>query len=137
MFYEAVSRPQVLSWSPRVTVFENFLSVRECHHLVSLARDFLEPSTVVDTETGMSSADPWRNSSSYFLSRAQEQDFIVKPIMERISVYTQTPITHGEPMQVVGATMSPASYLACCLERLFVLKRGLDLFVLEFECLEC
>lgn len=91
----------MVSWSPKVMILDNFLSFEECDHLVMLAKGKLEPSTVVDEETGKSVSDDWRNSSNYFLSDEEEtEDKIVVNIIKRISIYTQTPEKHMEPFQV-------------------------------------
>ena len=91
---------EVISWYPRVTVFDNFLSPRECSLLVSFARKGLHPSSVVDTLTGEPLKDEWRTSSGYFLAPEEEQHAAVEDINERIALASQTPAENGEPMQV-------------------------------------
>ena len=93
-----------MSWQPRVTVLDGFLSARECALLISFARKGLKPSTVVDTSTGDSIADEWRTSSGYFLSEEEEHHWAVEAINDRISLFSQTPAENGEPMQVLRYT---------------------------------
>ncbi|GLT77974.1 hypothetical protein SLA2020_495260 [Shorea laevis] len=49
-------KPEVISWSPRIIVLHNFLSMEECDYLRSLALPRLQISTVVDTKTGKDTA---------------------------------------------------------------------------------
>ncbi|KAK4566916.1 hypothetical protein RGQ29_002960 [Quercus rubra] len=69
-------KPEIISWSPRIIVLHNFLSMEECDYLRAMALPRLEISTVVDTATG-------------------------KAIEKRISVYSQVPIENGELIQVL------------------------------------
>ncbi|KAG0464142.1 hypothetical protein HPP92_020211 [Vanilla planifolia] len=45
-------QPEVLSWSPRIILFHNFLSGEECDYLKGLARSQLHVSYVADAITG-------------------------------------------------------------------------------------
>eukprot|EP00271_Cylindrocystis_brebissonii_P004947 TRINITY_DN16910_c0_g1_i1.p1 TRINITY_DN16910_c0_g1~~TRINITY_DN16910_c0_g1_i1.p1 ORF type:complete len:343 (+),score=69.72 TRINITY_DN16910_c0_g1_i1:254-1282(+) len=96
-----IVRPQILSWIPKVMLLDDFLSVEECLHLIAHAQGQLVPSTVVDIASSDGVMDDWRNSSNYFLSEREEVDDITAPIMQRISLYTQTPLEYGEPTQIL------------------------------------
>uniref|UniRef100_A0A7N0RBR7 Fe2OG dioxygenase domain-containing protein n=1 Tax=Kalanchoe fedtschenkoi TaxID=63787 RepID=A0A7N0RBR7_KALFE len=45
-------KPEVITWSPRIIVLHNFLSLEECDYLRALAKPRLKVSTVVDAKTG-------------------------------------------------------------------------------------
>ncbi|XP_061348594.1 prolyl 4-hydroxylase 1-like, partial [Gastrolobium bilobum] len=45
-------KPEVLSWSPRIILLHNFLSMEECDYLRAIALPRLQVSTVLDTKTG-------------------------------------------------------------------------------------
>ncbi|GJV11117.1 prolyl 4-hydroxylase 1 isoform X1 [Tanacetum coccineum] len=45
-------KPEIISWSPRIIVFHNFLSSEECDYLRAVAKPRLKVSTVVDAKTG-------------------------------------------------------------------------------------
>ena len=44
---ETAPRVTTLSWTPRVFLYENFLSDEECEHMIALGEKKLERSTVV------------------------------------------------------------------------------------------
>ncbi|KAH9727864.1 prolyl 4-hydroxylase 1 [Citrus sinensis] len=56
-------KPEVISWSPRILVLHNFLSMEECDYLSAIARPHLQVSTVVDTKTGKGIKSNVRTSS--------------------------------------------------------------------------
>ncbi|XP_064954137.1 prolyl 4-hydroxylase 1-like isoform X1 [Musa acuminata AAA Group] len=94
-------KPEILSWSPRIILFHNFLSMEECDYLKSIARPHLEISTVVDPKTGESIKSKVRTSSGMFLSSKDRQIPIIKAIEKRIAVFSQIPAENGESIQVL------------------------------------
>ncbi|KAJ8501158.1 hypothetical protein OPV22_011710 [Ensete ventricosum] len=94
-------KPEILSWSPRIILFHNFLSIEECDYLKSIARPHLEISTVVDAKTGKSVKSNIRTSFGMFLSSEDRQIPIIKAIEKRIAVFSQIPIENGEYIQVL------------------------------------
>ncbi|XP_061348359.1 prolyl 4-hydroxylase 1-like isoform X1 [Gastrolobium bilobum] len=94
-------KPEVLSWSPRIILLHNFLSMEECDYLRAIAHPRLQVSTVVDTKTGKGIKSDVRTSSGMFLSPEERKYPMVHAIEKRISVYSQVPIEHGELMQVL------------------------------------
>ncbi|XP_072960229.1 prolyl 4-hydroxylase 1 isoform X1 [Typha angustifolia] len=94
-------KPEVLSWSPRVVLFHNFLSVEECDTLKAIARPRLQVSTVVDTKTGKGFKSEVRTSSGMFLNNDERKFPIVQAIEKRISVFSQIPPENGELIQVL------------------------------------
>ncbi|GFY87106.1 oxoglutarate/iron-dependent oxygenase [Actinidia rufa] len=65
------TRVTQISWRPRAFIYEGFLTDAECDHLINLARDNLEKSTVADDESGKSVESEVRTSSGMFLGKAQ------------------------------------------------------------------
>uniref|UniRef100_A0A1D1YB44 Prolyl 4-hydroxylase subunit alpha-1 n=1 Tax=Anthurium amnicola TaxID=1678845 RepID=A0A1D1YB44_9ARAE len=94
-------KPEVISWSPRIIVFHNFLSMEECDYLKAVARPRLQISTVVDTKTGKGIKSDVRTSSGMFLSSEERKYPIIQAIEKRISVYSQIPAENGELIQVL------------------------------------
>ncbi|GLT59558.1 hypothetical protein SLA2020_323700 [Shorea laevis] len=94
-------RPEVISWSPRIIILHNFLSVQECDYLTATARPRLQISTVVDTKTGKGIKSDVRTSSGMFLNPSEKKYPMVQAIEKRISVYSQIPVENGELIQVL------------------------------------
>eukprot|EP00897_Mesotaenium_endlicherianum_P011031 jgi/Mesen1/9957/ME000071S09360 len=90
---------ELLSWEPRAFVYHNFLTPRECLHLINQALPSMVKSTVVDSATGRSKDSRVRTSSGTFLRRGQD-DFIQR-IEQRIADFTFVPVEHGEGFQVL------------------------------------
>ncbi|GMY32222.1 prolyl 4-hydroxylase 1 isoform X1 [Fagus crenata] len=94
-------KPEIISWSPRIIVLHNFLSMEECDYLRAIARPRLEFSTVVDTETGKAVKSDIRTSSGMFISFEEKKYPMIEAIEKRISVYSQVPVENGELIQVL------------------------------------
>ncbi|XP_031113594.1 prolyl 4-hydroxylase 1 [Ipomoea triloba] len=94
-------KPEVVSWSPRIIVFHNFLSTEECDYLRGIAKPRLKVSTVVDAKTGKGMKSDVRTSSGTFLSPDERSYPIIQAIEKRISVYSQVPVQNGELIQVL------------------------------------
>jgi len=94
---------EVLSWSPRVFVFHNFLSEEECDHIITLSKPFLQRSTVVDNNSEQSKVDDVRTSQGMFFP-GNMNDPIIDNIEERISLLTLIPRENGENIQVLHYT---------------------------------
>uniref|UniRef100_A0A7C8ZQT8 Procollagen-proline 4-dioxygenase n=1 Tax=Opuntia streptacantha TaxID=393608 RepID=A0A7C8ZQT8_OPUST len=94
-------RPEVVSWSPRIVVLHNFLSMEECDYLRGIALPRLQVSTVVDTKTGKGVRSEVRTSSGMFLNADERKYPIIEAIEKRISVYSQVPVENGELIQVL------------------------------------
>ncbi|XP_024028537.1 prolyl 4-hydroxylase 1 isoform X2 [Morus notabilis] len=92
-------KPEIISWSPRIIVLHNFLSMEECDYLRALAFPRLEISTVVDAKTGKGIKSNVRTSSGMFLSHEERK--YPMAIEKRISVYSQIPVENGELVQVL------------------------------------
>uniref|UniRef100_A0A0E0CC69 Fe2OG dioxygenase domain-containing protein n=1 Tax=Oryza meridionalis TaxID=40149 RepID=A0A0E0CC69_9ORYZ len=94
-------KPDVISWSPRIIVFHNFLSSEECDYLRAIARPRLQISTVVDVATGKGVKSNVRTSSGMFVSSEERKLPVIQSIEKRISVYSQIPEENGELIQVL------------------------------------
>ncbi|XVF58180.1 hypothetical protein PTKIN_Ptkin07bG0042600 [Pterospermum kingtungense] len=93
------TRVTQLSWHPRAFIYKGFLSSEECDHLITLAKDKLEKSMVVDDESGRSVESEVRTSSGMFLEKAQDE--VVADIEARIALWTFLPVENGESMQIL------------------------------------
>ncbi|KNA03390.1 hypothetical protein SOVF_209390 [Spinacia oleracea] len=94
-------KPEVISWSPRIIVLHNFLSMEECDYLRAVALPRLQVSTVVDTKTGKGVRSEVRTSSGMFLHPDERKYPLIEAIEKRISVYSQVPVENGELIQVL------------------------------------
>ncbi|KAM7486391.1 hypothetical protein LguiA_002400 [Lonicera macranthoides] len=94
-------KPEIISWSPRIIVFHNFLSMAECDYLRAIAKPRLQVSTVVDTKTGKGIKSDVRTSSGMFLNHEEKKYPMIQAIEKRISVYSQVPVENGELIQVL------------------------------------
>ncbi|KAH0449757.1 hypothetical protein IEQ34_020449 [Dendrobium chrysotoxum] len=92
-------KPEVISWSPRIILFHNFLSTEECDYLKALSRPRLQTSTVVDAKTGKGVKSEVRTSSGMFLSSEERKFPIIQAIERRIAVFSQIPAENGELIQ--------------------------------------
>ncbi|CAL1385726.1 unnamed protein product [Linum trigynum] len=94
-------QPEIISWSPRIIVLHNFLSMEECDYLRALAKPRLQVSTVVDARTGKGVKSSVRTSSGMFLSSSDRKYGLVQAIEKRIAVFSQVPSENGELIQVL------------------------------------
>ena len=85
--------------SPRVVLFGNLLSDEECDLLVSLSRDKLQRSSVVNASTGAYDFHPHRTSSGTYFKRGENE--LLQRIERRIAELVDCPIEQGEPIQVL------------------------------------
>ncbi|XP_019419525.1 PREDICTED: probable prolyl 4-hydroxylase 6 [Lupinus angustifolius] len=88
-----------LSWHPRAFLYKGFLSEKECDHLINMARDKLEVTTVADIETGKAILSTARTSSGMFLFKSQDK--VIADIEARIATWTFLPYENGEGMQIL------------------------------------
>ena len=85
--------------APRAFLYENFLSEKECEHLLALSKGKLHKSGVVDAQTGGSSMSEVRTSTGTFISR--KYDDIIAGVEERIELWSQIPQSHHEAFQIL------------------------------------
>jgi prolyl 4-hydroxylase len=94
---------------PVLAVLSDVMSAEECKELIELARPRLEPSTIVDLQSGQDVVAAYRNSYGMFF-RLQETAFIAS-LDRRISELMSLPVENGEGLQVLyyptGAASAP------------------------------
>lgn len=94
---------------PILAVLDGVLSAEECELIISLARNRLRPSTVVDLLTGEDKIAEHRDSDGMFFE-LNETPFIAR-LDRRISELMNCPIENGEGLQVLrygpGAKNTP------------------------------
>jgi len=85
--------------SPRVVLFGNLLSPEECDALISLSRDKVQRSSVVNVETGAYDIHPHRTSAGTYFQRGENE--LLQRIEKRIAELVDCPVEQGEPIQVL------------------------------------
>ena len=91
------TKVQTVSTKPRIYVYENFLSIAECAHIIELGGAGLQRSQVAGAKSNVQSNV--RTSYGTFLNSTD--DPILLGIEERISVWTQLPVNNGEPFYLL------------------------------------
>ncbi|MBX3718258.1 MAG: 2OG-Fe(II) oxygenase [Parachlamydiales bacterium] len=92
---------QVLSWSPRIFLIENFLTSVECDLIIEKAKPLLSRSTVVDDHDLGGALHEGRTSQGMFFPKASS-DMIIRNIEKRIAALTMLPEENGEGIQVLS-----------------------------------
>jgi prolyl 4-hydroxylase len=100
---------------PTLALLEGVVSADECDALIALARPRLQPSTVVDPDSGRDVVASYRASDGMFF-RPAENDLIAR-LERRFSELMRLPLEHGEGIQVLrydvgGATAPHHDFLA-------------------------
>ncbi|KAG1656801.1 hypothetical protein FOA52_011837 [Chlamydomonas sp. UWO 241] len=90
---------ETIAWRPRAFIYHSFLTHAECDHVIRLAKWRLQPSQIVDAQTGKNRRDPARTSTSAKLERGK--DPIIAGIEQRIAEWTHVPPQNGEMLQVL------------------------------------
>ena len=85
--------------SPNVALLNGILSEAECDELVSLSRDRLEPSLVVDRESGGHLVSNVRSSEGSHFQRGENA--LIQTIEARIAALTGLAVEQGEPLQIL------------------------------------
>lgn len=106
----ALPQLQILSWSPRIFLIENFLSSEECDHIIAQAKPELKRSTVVGPDYAEGIVHQGRTSFGMFFPK-NSTDAIIRNIEKRIAALTMLPEENGEGLQVLlygpGAEYQP------------------------------
>lgn len=89
-----------LSETPEVRRFPALFTRAECAHVATVAAALMEPSTIVDPETGRHRPDPVRTSEGAVIGPARE-DLVIHALNRRIAAVTNTPLENGEPLIVL------------------------------------
>jgi len=91
---------EVLSETPQVRRFPKFFTPNECAYLITLAKDSLRPSVVVDPTTGRPVPNPIRTSSGTGFPFMDENPAI-HALNRRIAAASGTDVKSGEPLQIL------------------------------------
>lgn len=85
--------------TPRIVLFQHFLSDEECDQLIALGRHRLKRSPVVNPETGEENLISARTSQGAMFQVGEHP--LVARIEARIAQATGVPVEHGEGFQVL------------------------------------
>ncbi|XWS68107.1 hypothetical protein CRYUN_Cryun04dG0061900 [Craigia yunnanensis] len=93
---------QVLSWKPRAYYFPNFATVKQCEHVIEMAKLNLKPSTLAlrKGETAESTKGT-RTSSGTFISASEDETATLDLIEKKIAKVTSIPQSHGEAFNIL------------------------------------
>jgi prolyl 4-hydroxylase len=89
-----------LSEAPRVWCARGFASTQECDYLLARAEPQLQPSMVVDPDSGRMIPHPIRNSEGAYFGVTQE-DPVINALNRRIAALSGTVQDQGESLQVL------------------------------------
>jgi len=84
---------------PHISVFEDFLSRKECDFLCQMAEPRLQPSQVWDRETAGSKPSNVRTSHGVFLKYGE--NMLIRCIENRLQQLTRMRSTHGEDLHIL------------------------------------
>jgi prolyl 4-hydroxylase len=90
-----------LSESPSIRAVRGFLSPEECGYVITLASPHLQPSFVIDPQSGRRIPHPVRTSSGMSFGPTQE-DHVIHKINRRIARVTRTRVSWGEPLHILS-----------------------------------
>lgn len=85
---------------PFILHLDNVLSMEECDELIHHSVDRLQPSHVIDADSGEVKAAPGRTSKGMYFSLGENA--LVSKIEQRIAELTNYPVETGEGLQVLN-----------------------------------
>jgi len=86
--------------APRIVLLQNLLDSAECDALVTLARDRLQRSPVVNPDTGDENLIDARTSMGAMFQVGEHA--LIQSIEARIAAVTGVPVDHGEGLQILN-----------------------------------
>lgn len=95
-----IADPEVLSETPQILRYAQFLTPDECAHVASVASDLLEPARVIDPRTGRWIPHPIRTSDGGAIGPARE-DLVINALNMRIARVSGTRAEQGESLTVL------------------------------------
>eukprot|EP01126_Amoeba_proteus_P018094 TRINITY_DN1904_c0_g2_i2.p1 TRINITY_DN1904_c0_g2~~TRINITY_DN1904_c0_g2_i2.p1 ORF type:complete len:268 (+),score=57.89 TRINITY_DN1904_c0_g2_i2:340-1143(+) len=95
-----LSQVEVLSWSPRILLYHNFVTSEDADHIVSLGKNKVQRSEVV-VEEGQNTVHESRSSSGVFLVGEMARDLVVQKYARKIAFWTQIPEENGEAFYLI------------------------------------
>ncbi|MEA3067728.1 MAG: prolyl 4-hydroxylase, partial [Sphingomonadales bacterium] len=93
-------RAETLSDAPEVRLFPALFTQAECSYLMETAAPMLQPSVVVDPQTGRQVPNPVRTSSAAGFPFTEENPAI-HALNRRLASASGTDVRAGEPLQVL------------------------------------
>jgi prolyl 4-hydroxylase len=93
-------KPEPVSSSPQAMLFPSLFTTEECDWLVETALPRLQPSVVVDPQTGEQRLNPVRTSEAAGFPLAAENPAI-HALNKRLAAASGTDVRQGEPLQVL------------------------------------
>ena len=95
--------------SPMLALLDGLITDDECAELIEMARPRLQPSTVVDPDSGKDVVASYRTSLGMFFRPGENA--LIERLERRVSAVTNLPLENGEGLQVLwyppGAGSSP------------------------------
>ncbi|MDB5712978.1 MAG: peptidyl prolyl 4-hydroxylase subunit alpha [Sphingomonadales bacterium] len=91
---------ETLSISPKIVLFQNFVTGAEADYLVSRATQRFQPALIVHPVTGLQTPDPVRTSNVAGFPLALEQP-VIHALNRRIAAASDTDVRAGEPLTVL------------------------------------
>jgi prolyl 4-hydroxylase len=85
---------------PRIFLLKDFLSDKECDHIIQVSKPNMIPSKVVDEMNKGEVADSRRSSRGFFIP-TNWNDPTLKGIEKRIASLTNIPIENGESLHIL------------------------------------
>lgn len=89
-----------LSTEPWVRAFDRLFSPDECAYLIARSQPLLQPSVIVDPDSGELRPHPVRTSYSAVFPWVSE-DLVIRALNRRIAAVSETAVAAGEPLQVL------------------------------------
>ena len=94
------AKTEIVSQTPSARCFRAFLTPDECAHIARAGQDLLEPSVVVDPQSGRLMPHPIRTSAGATLGPTRES-LPIQAIQRRIAAAAQIPVAQGEPISLL------------------------------------
>jgi prolyl 4-hydroxylase len=94
---------EIVSKDPDIIMVCGLLAAEECRYIVALAEPLLQPSFVIDPNTGGRMPHPVRTSYGSAIGPTQE-DLVINRINRRLAAATGTKYAWGEPLHILRYT---------------------------------
>ena len=96
-----IRAPEMIKQAPSIARYNSFLNRAECAYLMTVSKPNLQPSVIVDPNTGKLFRDPIRSGSTAFFGLVLENP-VLHAINRRIARASETMWEQGEPAQVIA-----------------------------------
>lgn len=101
--YDFEDQIEVIRQDPRIVIVHDFLTEKECDHLIRRATPHLQRSKVVSDQMANQSVEQldYRRTSSGMFLEHPTWDPILRGVEQKIEMLTHIPESHGEAMQIL------------------------------------